>query len=155
MKKIIIIFSFLFITGCAQTGLYNDEQQARVMSDWYLCKHVNEAGFEEIRTNEVIRRGINCKEVLDKKEARVRQEREDYLKKFTSKPKGGGIYNKVLRDSIDQYNIARTSGGSNMDLCVQAGMVKAAALQAKNQEYYSRWNSIEQQRCSIAGLPRY
>ena len=56
------------------------------------------------------------------------------------------IYDKVVDDAESQYQIARSSG-SQVDICVQAGMVAAAYLQAQDQPGYSRWKMIEKRDC--------
>lgn len=61
------------------------------------------------------------------------------------------IYYQVVQDTIDQYNIAKNQGDA-MQICVQAGLVSAAYLQAKNQEKYNEWKSIEKADCRAAGL---
>lgn len=63
------------------------------------------------------------------------------------------IHSKVVADSIEQYEIAKESG-SDMDACVQAGMVAAAALQAKDREEYKKWKGIESEDCEAAGMPK-
>lgn len=63
------------------------------------------------------------------------------------------IYKKVVDDSIKQYEIAKRNG-TQMDVCANAGMVKAAFLQAKDETNYSKWVEIEKQDCELAGLPR-
>ena len=64
-----------------------------------------------------------------------------------------GIQDKVAADAVEQYRMVEKSG-SAIDKCVQAGMVSAAYLQAKNEEEYSSWKSIEKLNCVNAGLPR-
>lgn len=61
------------------------------------------------------------------------------------------IYYQVAQDTVDQYNIAKKQGDA-MQICVQAGLVSAAYLQAKNQEKYDEWKSIEKADCRAAGL---
>lgn len=63
------------------------------------------------------------------------------------------IYDQVVQDSIDQYNITK-SAANHMDMCVHAGMVKAAMLQAKNNTGYNEWDTIEKEDCDRAGVPR-
>ena len=63
------------------------------------------------------------------------------------------IENKVATDAVDQYNIAKQSGGP-MDACVAAGMVTAAYLQAEDQANYSRWKATKRVDCQAAGLPQ-
>lgn len=65
----------------------------------------------------------------------------------------GDIHEQVVKDSIAQYNITK-SGGNAMDICVQAGMVKAAMLQAKNDSGYKEWDTTEKTDCEAAGVPR-
>lgn len=64
------------------------------------------------------------------------------------------IQTKVAQDAENQYHMVETNGGSNMDRCVQAGMVSAAYLQAQNQEKYRYWKAMENADCARAGLPR-
>jgi competence protein ComGC len=49
---------------------------------------------------------------------------------------------KVAEDQIKAYNIAIESG-NKMDAYVQAGIIKAAYLQAKDEEGYKKWSEIE------------
>jgi len=63
------------------------------------------------------------------------------------------IADKVANDAVDQYKIAARSG-SSMDRCVQAGMVTAAFLQAKNETQYSSWKRVEHKDCNEAGIPQ-
>ncbi len=65
---------------------------------------------------------------------------------------GGGVEGSVARDVIDQYKIAKRSGGP-MDACVHAGLVKAVFLQAKDEDKYKEWQAVERADCSAAGLP--
>jgi predicted GNAT family acetyltransferase len=64
----------------------------------------------------------------------------------------GGIYEKVANDAVDQYQIAKR-GGSVIDICVQAGFVSAAYLQAKDEANYQKWKEIEKVDCAAAGVP--
>lgn len=61
------------------------------------------------------------------------------------------IHDKVARDAEDQYAIAKRNG-SAMDAYVQAGMVAAAHLQAKNEAEYRRWKQIESEEAERAGV---
>jgi hypothetical protein len=65
---------------------------------------------------------------------------------------GGGVEDKVATDAIDQYNLVSRSG-SSMDKCVHAGLVAAAFVQAKDQDNFKKWKSVEQMDCAIAGVP--
>lgn len=62
-----------------------------------------------------------------------------------------GLYTKVINDSIDQYNITKR-GGNAIEICVQAGMVSAAFLQAKDEAGYKKWKDIEKKDCKKAGM---
>lgn len=68
-------------------------------------------------------------------------------------PQMNAITDKVARDSVDQYEIAR-SGGDPTEICVRAGLVTAAFVQAKDQPNYLKWKAIERTDCAAAGLPR-
>lgn len=50
-----------------------------------------------------------------------------------------------------QYGIAKRNG-SDIDACVQAGMVAAAYLQAENEAGYQVWKQTEKADCAKAGL---
>lgn len=63
------------------------------------------------------------------------------------------IFDKVARDAVAQYEIAKRSG-TQMDRCVHAGLVKAAFLQAKKETEFTSWNQIEKTDCAKAGVPR-
>lgn len=63
------------------------------------------------------------------------------------------IHQQVAEDSMRQYNIARQHGGP-MDVCVQAGMVAAAFLQAQQESQYASWKATESADCARAGLPK-
>jgi hypothetical protein len=52
------------------------------------------------------------------------------------------VQNRVAQDAIEQYNIAVRQGDNNQ-IFVQAGMVSAAFLQAKDEINYRKWKQIE------------
>ena len=77
---------------------------------------------------------------------------------------GGGIkkqastnmdsaYQKVSDDAVAQYNIAKAQG-DKIQICVQAGFVSAAYLQAQNQSSYNNWKDIQKMDCERAGIPQ-
>lgn len=61
------------------------------------------------------------------------------------------IENQVAADAVKQYEIAKKNG-SAMDAYVQAGMVAAAFLQAKDEENYKKWKKIEEEEAKNVGL---
>ena len=61
------------------------------------------------------------------------------------------IYRQVINDSVEQLEIVM-KGGSSIDICVQAGMVSAAFLQAKDEEGYLTAKKFEKKACNAAGL---
>ena len=63
------------------------------------------------------------------------------------------IQTRVATDAENQYQMILNNGGSNMDRCVQAGLVSAAWLQAQNQEKYNHWRALQTADCARAGLP--
>jgi len=65
---------------------------------------------------------------------------------------GGGLESNVADDAIEQYEIAKRSG-TPMDACVHAGIVRAAYLQAKDEDNYQKWQSVERRDCQNAGMP--
>lgn len=62
------------------------------------------------------------------------------------------IENKVADDTVEQYNIVKRQG-DKIQICVQAGIVAAAYLQAKDEKNYSKWQSIKKSDCRAAGIP--
>lgn len=64
----------------------------------------------------------------------------------------GNIEDKVAQDAVEQYNMVKRHG-SPVEICVHAGMVSAAFAQAKDEENYARWKSIERADCRAAGMP--
>ena len=65
---------------------------------------------------------------------------------------GGGLEGKVADDAVKEYEIAKRNG-TKMDVCVQAGLVTAAYLQAKDEDKYREWKATEKADCTAAGLP--
>ncbi|OAK66912.1 hypothetical protein A3K87_05040 [Variovorax paradoxus] len=63
------------------------------------------------------------------------------------------IYQQVVDDSIVQYNMVKRQG-SAIDLCVHAGLVSAAYLQAKDEPHYASWKQTERTDCAAAGMPQ-
>lgn len=61
------------------------------------------------------------------------------------------ISDHVAQEQIKQYNIAKKNG-SDMDAYVQASMVSAAFLQAKDEVNYKKWKKIEKELAKKVGL---
>lgn len=61
----------------------------------------------------------------------------------------GGVEKKVANDAIDQYNVARRVGDKTQ-VCVHAGLVAAAFLQAKDEAKYREWHAIEERDCEAS-----
>lgn len=74
-------------------------------------------------------------------------------------PSGGGkvvmnnIHDQVAQDAIAQYQIAKRSGDP-IQICVHAGMVTAAFMQAKEEESYRSWLATQKRDCEAAGMPQ-
>ena len=60
-------------------------------------------------------------------------------------------YEKAASDAVDQYNIARRNG-KPIDQCVQARVVAAAYLQAKDEDNYKIWKETEATDCGAVGM---
>jgi hypothetical protein len=65
----------------------------------------------------------------------------------------GNLENKVASDSVTEYGIAKRNG-SPMDICVQAGLVSAAYLQAKDEANYQKCKRTETDDCKAAGISK-
>lgn len=61
------------------------------------------------------------------------------------------VNEKVTSDVLEQYEIVKRNG-NKMEVCVHAGFVAAAYLQAKNEPEYKKWKAIEKTDCKKAGL---
>jgi len=59
--------------------------------------------------------------------------------------------NKVVADAVDRYHIAKRSG-TPIDQCVQARVVTAAYLQAKDEDNYKLWKETEATDCGAVGM---
>lgn len=59
---------------------------------------------------------------------------------------------QVANDMVEQYNIAKRSG-DRTQICVHAGMVAAAFLQAKDEPNYAIWQQTQKADCKKAGVP--
>jgi hypothetical protein len=59
----------------------------------------------------------------------------------------------VTSDVTKEYEIAARQG-DKMQVCVQAGLVSAAYLQAHDEDKYREWKRREDSDCSRAGLPK-
>jgi hypothetical protein len=57
-------------------------------------------------------------------------------------------------DLAEQFHIASKNGAKPMELCVQAGVVKAAYLQAKDEKQYQVWTALEDISCEEAGIKK-
>lgn len=70
-----------------------------------------------------------------------------------AEPQMDDIYAKAAGDAVARYEISNRQGDP-ISKCVQAGLVAAAQLQAKNESEYGRWKTIEMTDCKAAGVPR-
>ena len=64
------------------------------------------------------------------------------------------IQDQVARDTVVQYRIAARQG-DKMQICVMAGMVTAAFLQAHDEKNYRAWKDVEREDCDAIGMPRF
>ncbi len=63
------------------------------------------------------------------------------------------IETKVADDFVAKYQIAKREG-DKMQICVQAGIVAASYLQAKDEANYQQWKQTEKADCRKAGISR-
>jgi len=79
-----------------------------------------------------------------------------FLKQMAQLGKSGDsdlakVSDQVALDAVAQYEIAKRQGDP-MQICVQAGYVAAAQLQAKHEDQYRRWKATEKADCTRAGV---
>jgi hypothetical protein len=65
----------------------------------------------------------------------------------------GAADRTIAGDFTEQYEIAKRQG-SKVDVCVHAGIVAAAYLQAKDEPSYAKWKATEKADCAAAGVRR-
>ncbi len=63
------------------------------------------------------------------------------------------INQKVASDAVARYRIAARQG-DKIQICVQAGMVAAAYLQAQDEHEYASWKGVQKADCAKAGMPQ-
>lgn len=63
------------------------------------------------------------------------------------------IYGKVAADAVAKYEMVKRTG-TPIERCVQAQMVVAAFLQAKDQANYEAWHKVQHEDCQKAGMPQ-
>ena len=61
------------------------------------------------------------------------------------------IHNQVANDAVTQYEIAKRQGDP-IQVCVQAGLVSAGWLQAKDEARYVAAKATEKADCARAGM---
>lgn len=64
----------------------------------------------------------------------------------------GNIDQEIAKETIAEYEIAKKQG-DKMQICIQAGMVATAFLQAKDEANYGKWKDIEKKDCAEAEVP--
>lgn len=62
------------------------------------------------------------------------------------------LHEQTARDLEQQYAELQRTGASQMDLCVRAGFVAEAYLQANASTAFEKWQNIENNHCQKAGL---
>lgn len=62
------------------------------------------------------------------------------------------MHKKEITDSIDEYNATLKNDNNPLDICMNAGKVKAAYEHAKDHNNTEIWDDIEKTNCRNAGL---
>jgi hypothetical protein len=58
------------------------------------------------------------------------------------------IHNQVAEDAVKQFELSM-KGKNLAEICVHAGIVVAAYLQAKDEKNYLEWKKIEKKACKL------
>jgi len=66
--------------------------------------------------------------------------------------RGPGVCDEKVKGPA-QAELGRATAFLARDVCVHAGLVAAAYLQAKDEENYREWKATEKTDCVAAGLP--
>lgn len=61
---------------------------------------------------------------------------------------------EVALQAKSQYEMAKRNNADPVNLCVQAGFVTAAYLQAGDEQNYAKWMQIERSECAAAGISK-
>jgi hypothetical protein len=97
--------------------------------------------------------GIAQQQTAADEDAPVAAPRRDYAPRETVADRMERISQKVAADAVERYLIAKRQG-DKLQTCVQAGMVSASFLQAKDEYEYTKWKAIEKADCRAAGMPQ-
>lgn len=62
------------------------------------------------------------------------------------------VHREVIQDAITQYEKVKKTN-DQMEICVYAGVVTAAYVQASLKQEAQKWKAIEDQDCKKAGIP--
>ena len=63
------------------------------------------------------------------------------------------LYSRVAEDVRAQYMMVRRNGNA-VEMCVYAGLVAAAYLQARDEAHYAAWKQAEANDCRHTGIAR-
>jgi len=80
-------------------------------------------------------------------EAQVKRELEEETKKAEVE-----FNQKVIDEAIAQYQMVARAG-LKQEMCLRAGIVVEAHLQAKQEEDWRVWKQIQYRDCKKAGIP--
>ena len=80
------------------------------------------------------------------------EEEADKLEKKESEKIDMKINSQVVDDALKEFEIVK-KGGDKIEICVRAGLVSAAYVQAKDEANYLKWKQTEKELCKAAGMP--
>jgi hypothetical protein len=62
---------------------------------------------------------------------------------------------KSAENAVRQYQrVLHDQHSTQVDVCVQAGLVSSAYLQAQDEMNYKKWKAIQKSDCARAGVPQ-
>jgi hypothetical protein len=65
-----------------------------------------------------------------------------------------GDYAREADQAVNRYqSMLMDSRSTKVDVCVQAGIVSSAYLQAQDEPNYTKWKAIQKSDCEKAGVP--
>jgi hypothetical protein len=72
-----------------------------------------------------------------------------------AEPSTHGDYAREAQQAVNRYESMREdSRSSKVDVCVQAGLVSSAYLQAQDEPNYTKWKAVQKSDCDKAGVPQ-
>lgn len=134
MKKYLLVFLCGFLIGCEKTPENSTEQQAASIAPAEVTKPAEPCDAEcaAEAAMKAACEAVSIEECNNTESKASNPTAQDDLAGLY------GLERQMIEDAIEQYEIA-SRGGSEMDICVRAGVVAQTYLTIKRESGYRRW----------------